>query len=102
MNVCAKFTSDKTDDVTSDLPKRPLEGESYWIFVWTLGGGRHCWKGSRTRFLYGLWEVGVPVGRGVVLDFCMDFGVGAHVGRGVVLGFCMDFGRGRPLERESY
>ena len=58
MNVCAKFTSDKTDDVTSDPPERPLEGESYWIFDWTLGGGSARWKGSRTGFVYGLWEVG--------------------------------------------
>ena len=98
MNVCAKFTSDKTDDVTSDPPggsevgsgparktddvtsdppddvtsdppERPLEGESYWIFVWTLGGGGARWKGSRTWFLYGLWGRGAP---GRWIDGSMD------------------------------
>ena len=61
---------------------RPFEGESYLVFVWTLGEG------------------GAPDGKGVVLDLCMDLGGwgggggGGSVGRGVVLDFCM----GRLLE----
>ena len=35
-----------------------MEKESYWISVWTLGGGGCRWKGSHTGFLYGLWGGG--------------------------------------------
>ena len=31
-----------------------MEKESYWISVWTLGGGGCRWKGSHTGLLYGL------------------------------------------------
>ena len=91
MNVCAEFTSDKTDDVTSDPP-----GGSEV-------GSRPARKTDDVTPDPPERPLDHAVGKGVILDFCMDFGRwGMPLEGESYWTFVWTLGWGRPFEGESY